>query len=335
VRVVWAVYGDVNQPTGGYVYDRLVIEALRARGDRVALVDPREGALSSPDADVVVGDGLCIPELGPAFEALAGGPARVLLVHHMPSWEIERADRGGSCEARAIRATEARAIRASDRIVATSAATRARLLEEGAAAPVDVVAPGADRLPRLVRPAPASRLLFVGSLVRRKRLELLLDALEALPAPRPVLTIAGDPDREPDYARSLLARIERGPLRACVRALGVVGDRALAEELAAADALVLPSSLEGYGMVLTEALHAGTPLIAARGAAEAAGVAGLDAARVFDDGPALAALLARFAADEGLRASMRRAAADLAPRSRQWSGAAREFRDVLERARRP
>ncbi len=201
MRVVWAVYGDVNQPTGGYVYDRLVIEALRARGDRVELVDPREGALSSPDADVVVGDGLCIPELGPAFEALAGGPARVLLVHHMPSWEIERAGLGGSSEARAIRATEARAIRAtearairaSDRIVATSAATRARLLEEGAAVPVDVVAPGANRLPRLARPAPASRLLFVGSLVRRKRLELLLDALEALPAPRPVLTIRGRP----------------------------------------------------------------------------------------------------------------------------------------------
>ncbi len=115
----------------------------------------------------------------------------------------------------------------------------------------------------------------------------------------------------------------------------MIDDRALAEELAAADALVLPSSLEGYGMVLTEALHAGTPLIAARGAAEAAGVAGTEATRVFDDGPGLAALLARFAADDGLRASMRRAAEDLAPRSRQWSGAAGEFRDVLERARRP
>ena len=42
VRIAWIVYGDLDQPTGGYVYDRLVVEGLRAGGDEVEVVDPRE-----------------------------------------------------------------------------------------------------------------------------------------------------------------------------------------------------------------------------------------------------------------------------------------------------
>jgi glycosyltransferase involved in cell wall biosynthesis len=263
-------------------------------------------------------------------------------VHHLPSWEIERSDR------EAMRRREARALAASDHAVVTSAMTRERLQGEGAGLPIEVVVPGADRLPRAARPSDAQavrhvELLFVGSLVARKRITLLLDALEGLPpAQLPRLTLLGDRDREPEYARAIESRIDASAcLRRCVTIAGVAGDDVLAERLALADALVLPSSLEGYGMVMTESLYAGVPVIAARPSAEAAAIADHPAVQVFDDGRDLTQVLRRFVHDPGLREALR-AHAEAASRAgggRQfslptWSGAIAAFRRVLTIARR-
>jgi glycosyltransferase involved in cell wall biosynthesis len=332
VRITWLVYGDLDQPTGGYVYDRLVVLGLRARGDEVDLIDPRVAEPSADQADVVVGDALCVREIGPMFERIARPARRVLLVHHLPSWEIERSDREG------LRRLEGRALAASDHAVATSELTRDRLLGESAGLPVDVVVPGADRLRRATRPSYAGgvlrvELLFVGSLVARKRVALLLDVLEGLPEPCPRLTLLGDPDREPAYARALAERIHASSvLRPRVTIAGVAGDDVLARRLARADALVLPSSLEGYGMVLTEALHAGVPVIAARPAAEAAAIVDHPGVLSFVDGPGLAGALRRFIHEPGLRDALRLHA--LAGPLPTWSGAIDSFRRALGDARR-
>jgi glycosyltransferase involved in cell wall biosynthesis len=335
VRIAWIVYGDLAQATGGYIYDRLVVEGLRAHGAEVRIVEPLATTEACGRAEVLLGDALCVRELGPLFEAVARPVSRVLLVHHLPSWEIERSDRERT------RQHEARALAASDHVIATSDATRRRLMDEGLAGehvglPIDVVEPGADRLPRVARaPSAGGRieLLFVGSLVARKRVALLLDALESVPAPLPGLTLLGDPDREPAYARAIADRIRASvALRSSVTIAGVAGDDALARWLARADALVLPSSLEGYGMVLTEALHAGLPVIAARPAAIAAAIAHHGAVRVFDDSRDLAQVLRRFVVEPELRAAMRAEA--VAAHLPTWAGAIDAFRRVLVVARR-
>ena len=336
MRIAWIVYGDLAQATGGYIYDRLVVEGLRARGAEVELVDPRDGSATAAceRADVALGDALCVRELGPLFERVVGSARRVLLVHHLPSWEIERSDRD------VMRGYEARALAASDHAIATSDVTRERLAGEGLAGElvgldVDVVVPGADRLARAARASGDGgrvEILFVGSLVARKRVALLLDAFESLPDPLPGLTLLGDPDREPEYAGAIARRIEASAaLRSSVTIAGVAGDDALARWLARADVLVLPSSLEGYGMVLTEALHAGLPVIAARPAATAAAIADHGAALVFDDQRDLARVLRRFVAEPALREAMRAraAAADLPT----WAGAVDSFQRVLAGAR--
>jgi glycosyltransferase involved in cell wall biosynthesis len=198
---------------------------------------------------------------------------------------------------------------------------------------VDVVVPGADRLPRAPRRADGLpvELLLVGSIVARKRVGLLLDALESLPEPLPRLTLLGDPAREPAYARAIAARIEASAvLRSSVTIAGIVDDDDLVARLARADALVLASSLEGYGMVLTEALHAGLPVIVARPAANAASIADHGAVRVFDDAGDLARVLERFVHDPALRDVMRRAA-DSSPLP-TWSDAIDSFRGLLASA---
>lgn len=319
------VYGPLEQRTGGYLYDALMLRELRARGRSVAVVaiepgeSPRAVAARAraTGAAVVVCDELCHPELVEALPEIDA--ARVLLVHHLVAWEP------GAPAAHLPR--EAACVAAADLVVATSEATRDRLARELApAAPVVVVEPGADRLParpRAPSPAAAPRLLFVGALGPRKRvLELVDAAAEAGVA----LAIAGEP-RDAAYAERVRARArETG-----AEVLGALGDDALADALATADALVLPSSLEGYGMVVAEALAAGVPVIVTRAAAVVPALAHEENALVVDEG-GLASALARFAGDRALRERLAAGAAATRPRLPTWARAASELEAALDRA---
>src|SRR5688500_9896973 len=106
MRIGWIVPGDLDQPTGGYIYDRLIVGQVRAEGADVPLSE-------SATAEVLVGDGLAMIQLAELFGR--SSRARVLLVHHLTSWELERSD------VLAFRAAEARTIAAADGLIATSA----------------------------------------------------------------------------------------------------------------------------------------------------------------------------------------------------------------------
>jgi len=107
------------------------------------------------------------------------------------------------------------------------------------------VASSADRL----------RIVFVGQAVERKGLPLLLNAFEALREHIPAeLTVIGPTQQE----LAPLMLDDRG-----VRVLGKVDDARKHFELEQADLLCAPSLRgESFGMVLTEAFAAGTPVIA-------------------------------------------------------------------------
>jgi phosphatidylinositol alpha-mannosyltransferase len=104
-------------------------------------------------------------------------------------------------------------------------------------------------------PADRLRVVFVGQAVERKGLPLLLRSFEALREHIPVeLTVVGPTHEE--LAPMMLD--DQG-----VSALGKVDDERKREELAKADVLCAPSlSGESFGMVLTEAFAAGTPVVA-------------------------------------------------------------------------
>ncbi|AUX24617.1 glycosyltransferase [Sorangium cellulosum] len=343
MRVAWIVYGALEQTTGGYIYDRLVIERLRAQGDVVEVVSldpaPLSRALSGLalarrlarlDPAVVVGDELCFPELGPAFAALPRRIARVLLVHHLSAWELRPGPRRT-----AVALEEAAVLRLCEARVATSATTAARLRREHGLGRVDVAAPGADRLalrPRAGRGDGPLRLTFVGSFIPRKRILELLAAFERVGSAHATLALIGDATRDPAYAARVRRAIEGSAfLRARVTAPGVLGDEALAEALAETDALVLPSSLEGYGMVLTEAVRAGVPVLAARVGAIGEVVQDGAEALLWDDGDGLVRALSRFLSDATLRASMSRAAVVRSAGLPGWDSTAAAVRGVLAR----
>jgi glycosyltransferase involved in cell wall biosynthesis len=339
LRVAWVVYGSLDQVSGGYIYDRLVVEHLRALGDRVTIVslEPNGAslpALGSDDYDVVVGDELCFRELAPLFRSTPAGLRRVLLIHHLTAWENAPAARRNE-----LLALEKAAIDAADACIATSRVTADRLEDEHLTRRVVVAEPGADRFER---PASAGQepgsahlqLLFVGNILPRKRVLELAQAFAELSSEQAELVLVGA-ETAPGYAEEVRAVIRRAGVGDRVRWLGSLDAAGVAEQLSLADALVLPSELEGYGMVLSEALWLAVPIIAARvGAAEEL-VSRTSAGILYepDDANGLGAALASFVGDQELRTKLRHAAWRSAEQLPRWRDTALTVRATLVKSR--
>ncbi|WP_420607935.1 glycosyltransferase [Novosphingopyxis sp.] len=95
----------------------------------------------------------------------------------------------------------------------------------------------------------------LGALIQRKRQDLAIEALAALPGV--TLLLVGKGEREADY-RALAE--ERG-VASRVRFIGAVPHDALPEWLCTADVLVSPSDSEGLANAWVEALACGTPVV--------------------------------------------------------------------------
>jgi glycosyltransferase involved in cell wall biosynthesis len=358
--MAWVLYGSLEQRTGGTIYDARVVEGLRRAGDDVHVVSLEEGAstrtptgfaktlppiarvarmatsglglartIREIEPDIVVGDELCFRELGIAFRMLGGErrPRRVLLVHHLTAWELELSP----LRRRVVGAAERFAIDASDALIVTSRTTKERLVREGARRRIDVVLPGADRLRRSENVGGSDlRFVFLGAVVGRKRVLELVGAFARGAQRRGRLAIVGSTTRDAAYVESVREAIARHGLGDRVVMGGEVDDAGVERALAHADVLVMPSTLEGYGIASTEAIHAGVPVIAARaqGIEEALALCP-DATLFADDEHALAAALDRFSSDAALRASMITAARAAAPRMPTWAGCVETFRAAL------
>lgn len=337
LRVAWVVYGSLEQVSGGYIYDRLVVDHLRALGDTVTVVSLEPNGplpvLGSDEYDVVVGDELCFREVAPLFRSAPPGVRRVLLVHHLTAWE-----HGPGALHDELLALEKVAIEAADACIATSRVTAARLEAERLTRGVSVAEPGADRFERpanagVARDGAPSRLLFVGNILPRKRVLELVQAFAAIEDEQAELVLVGA-ELEPGYAREVRAAIARAQVTNRVRWLGSLRPAGVAEQLSLAAALVLPSALEGYGMVLGEALWAGVPIIAARVGAADELVRRTAAGLLYapDDERGLTAALARFVGDRELRATLRKAASSAAERLPRWRDTALTVRATLAKS---
>ena len=154
-EAVFAVPGELATPTGGYTYDRRIIEGLAALGWRIAVVDLGDGfpfptthtraaararLEALPAGPPIVIDGLAFGALPDAAEALRATHSLVALVHHPLALET-----GLSATASALlRASEWTALGCARHVITTSTAT-ARLLAADYDVPTDrlsVVEPG-------------------------------------------------------------------------------------------------------------------------------------------------------------------------------------------------
>jgi D-inositol-3-phosphate glycosyltransferase len=105
----------------------------------------------------------------------------------------------------------------------------------------------------------------VGRVQELKGQRLAVRVLAALPEPRPVLVIAGEPTPgAEDYFDGLRRLAARLGVEADVRFTGALGREGVAELLAAATVTLVPSHTETFGLVALESAAAGTPVVAQR-----------------------------------------------------------------------
>lgn len=167
--------------------------------------------------------------------------------------------------------------------------------------------------------------LTVGAADRRKNHALLARAMRRVVEthPQATLVMAGPRRR----------RAAQPPDAPWMRMLGFVSDGDLTALYRAAAALVMPSTYEGFGLPVLEAMRLGTPVICAR-ASSLPEVAGDAAAWVEpNDETALASAISCVLADEPLRSRMRAAGISQAARF-TWSETARQTLLAFDEARR-
>jgi glycosyltransferase involved in cell wall biosynthesis len=274
-RVAFAVPGDLATPTGGYAYDRRIIEQLRQLGwqvDVVGLGDgfPRPEAeqkvsahqklAALPQGCPVVVDGLALGVLPEAAAALRDRNPLIALVHHPLALETGLA----AAEVQALQKSETEALAAARAVVVTSPST-AELLLDSYDVPGELITtacPGTDRAAAAKGSSDGTvRLLSVGAIVPRKGFDVLIAALATLASLPWWLAIAGDRTRDPKAAAQLDAVIAANSLGGRIEVMGALPRERLEQLYASSDIFVLPSRFEGYGMAFAEALAHGLPVI--------------------------------------------------------------------------
>jgi glycosyltransferase involved in cell wall biosynthesis len=324
---------DPARPSGGNVYDLRVAAALRARGHEVALhetaVDDLGEVLAPlPDGATVVVDGLVGSAVPEALEAEQDRLRLVMLVH-LPLGLVV----AGS-EAR--REPEARALAAVAGVVCTSGWTRDWLSEEYAVPPdrLHVVVPGADKAPLTDGSGSGERLLSVGAITPVKGHDVLVSALSTLSDLRWTWSLVGA-SVDADHATGLWASLCEAGLDDRVTLAGALTGADLAAAYANADLLVLPSRHETYGIVASEALSRGVPVLATDvgGVGESLGCVAPGAVPGLlvpsDDPAAMAAALREWLESEGLRVRLRTLAAERRATLDGWDVAATAVERVL------
>jgi glycosyltransferase involved in cell wall biosynthesis len=343
MHVSLIVPAPFDQVSGGYAYDRRMVEGLRAGGHTVEVVelagrfplsddDTRDAACTAWDRLVEhtrpVIDGLAVPAFSGMEDALWARGA-VGLIHHPTALET-----GFSEPERAmLRRVERRLYPRLSRIIVTSESTAQRLATEFDVdlAHISIVVPGTEDAPRSVGSGgPVCEILSIGTVVPRKGYDVLMRSLARLPDLRWHLTIVGSIQREPAYADRLVKLAEDLQLGPQVRFVGEVTGDALEALWRGADLFALATWFEGYGMAIAEALRRGLPTAVTSGGAAAA-LVGAEAGVVCEPGDQvqLTKALRRLIFSASLRHEMGEAAWRIGQTLPGWETQARAFADVL------
>jgi glycosyltransferase involved in cell wall biosynthesis len=329
------IYGSLDTVSGGYLYDRMLVEHLRLSGDTVELISlpwrsyPHHLAdnfsrklhhrLAGFQGDLLIQDELNHPSLFLLNRRMRSQINYPLLsiVHHLRSRELRAV-----WQNRLYSLIERFYLQTIDGFVFNSQTTRQTVLEAGVnlqanshkAIPHIVAAPAGDQFDPKIEPAEiiqraklpgALRIAFIANLIPRKGLHSLLEALALPPAESCSLTVIGRLDVDPAYTRRIRRQIEKRGLGARLRLLGSLPVDRLAVELRSHHVLAVPSTYEGYGIAYLEGMSFGLPAIAAAGAASEIITSGRNGFLVPPgDPPALAQRLGELAGDRLLLAEM-------------------------------
>lgn len=298
MRVGLVIYGNIDTISGGYLYDRKLVEYLQGQGDRVEIVSLPRGSyarhlshnfqqthfqqLAGLQVDVLLQDELNHPSLFYLNRRLKNayrqqgdesylGKRRstpiVTIVHHLriseehPSWWKW-----------VYRWVERQYLTSVDAFIYNSRTTQ-QVVEGlvGQNRPALVAYPGGDQLKtaisaeeirhRAQQPGPL-KLLYVGNIIPRKGLHYLIEAVSRLPKADWEVAVVGDMEVDRSYVRTIQNDLAGRAITERVHLLGPVSRETLQRQMFSHHVMVVPSTYEGYGIVYLEGMGFGMPAIA-------------------------------------------------------------------------
>ena len=337
---------DPARPSGGNSYDRRICRGLAAMGwsldqrivpgswpdpDAPARAALRDVVVGLPDGAVVLVDGL-IGSAAPEVLVPEARRLRLVVLVHMPlgagSPDV------GECR---LRARERAVLSAAVAVVTTSQWTRRWVLEQYALPPsrVHVAEPGVDAAALASGTALGGELLCVAAVTPAKGHDVLLSALATVDELGWGCVCVGTLARDPGFVDRLRRQARAAGIADRVSFTGPLTGADLDAAYGAADVLLLASRAETYGMVVTEALVRGLPVVATNvgGLPEALGRA-RDGTRPGllvppDDPEALASALRSWLCDSDLRQRLRRAARERRATLPGWPATSERISRVL------
>jgi glycosyltransferase involved in cell wall biosynthesis len=336
---------DPARPSGGNAYDRHICRGLGSLGwtvrehavaggwpqpDAESLAALATAVQRIPDRAVVLLDGL-VASTAPEVLVPEAQRLRLVVLVHMPLGHRPTDDVAGTTQ------REREVISAAAAIVTTSEWSRHRLiaLYRLPGDRVHVAEPGVEAAELATGSDGGGSLLCVAPVSFEKGHDILLDALQSLSDVSWSCVCVGSLDRDPAFVHDLRRRVLDGWLGDRVQLTGPRSGSELKSSYAAADLMVLTSRAETYGMVITEALARGLPVLAAEvgGVLEALGY-GADGIRPgllvpSQDPAALVAALRAWLGDAELRGRLRRAARERRRSLGGWSTTASVVAGVL------
>jgi glycosyltransferase involved in cell wall biosynthesis len=265
-ELAFVVPGRLDQLTGGYLYDRHILDGLLARRRLVKLIEFTPGSdddtfATLPDGTIMVVDGLALPGLERVVAAQARRLRLVALIHH------PLAEETGLTQAQTehLAALEAAMLPRFRGVLCPSRRTAAAVANYGVSPDRIAVVPPGTAKPNLGgrRPRRSARaLLCVASLIPRKGHGVLVEALRRVRHLDWCLICVGSLRRHPPTARLVRRMISAGGLGRRITLAGEWSPERVRQAYRAADIFVLPSFHEGYGMAYAEAMAYGLPIIA-------------------------------------------------------------------------
>jgi glycosyltransferase involved in cell wall biosynthesis len=285
VRVGLIIYGSLDFVSGGFLYDRMLVEHLRRQGDQVDVVSlpwrryircltdnfslSVRWRLERSNWDVLLQDELNHPSLFRLNRILRKRVSYpvISIVHHLRSCEFHQL-----WSRRFYRHVERKYLDSVDGFVFNSQTTRSEVEALiGTGKPGRVAYPGRDHLQptvtpdqiaeRAIQPGPL-KIVFLGNVIRRKGLHTLLEALSRLPKGTWQLDVVGELSMDRRYAAAIRRQIAKAGLVDSVKLRGFLPDSVVADRLSRSHLLAVPSSYEGFGIIYSEAMGFGLPVIA-------------------------------------------------------------------------
>ncbi len=345
MKIGLVIYGSLNTLSGGYMYDRKLVEYLRAQGDTVEiislpwrnygshLIDNFSFKLPA-NFDILIQDELNHPSLVGANRREHPYPT-ISLVHHLrcselrPKWQNDL-----------YRIIEKKYLQSVDGFIFNSRTTKGvvnGLMDNSK--PSVVAYPPTDRFGETISEEEIKlratrdplRILFLGNVIERKGLHTLLEAVGNQKS-KVILNVIGSLTSEPEYVKRSQTYVSTNNLSSFVYFHGALDNEPLIEMLKQAHVLIVPSSYEGFGIVYLEGMGFGLPAIGTTAGAAGEIIEHGKTGYLIEpnDSSMLATHISQLASDRGLLGQLSINARNRYAQQPSWNETANQIRNFLQ-----